>query len=78
VATYAGVLHLRFLWRSVEKNLQLRLITVDFTVAAISYVYSLCGDFCDFQLPSLVRDDYREAGKQSFPDKQTHLTQCTE
>jgi hypothetical protein len=44
----------------------------------ISYVSSLCGDFGDFRLPSLVKDDYRGAGKRSFPDRQTHLTQCTE
>jgi hypothetical protein len=73
-----GGLHLRFLWRSVEKDLQLRFITVDFNVVTISYVYNLCGDFGDFQLPSLVRDGYKEARKRSFPDRQTHLTQCTE
>lgn len=78
MATHAGGLHLKFLWRSTENNFKLRNITGDFTVVTISYESSLCGDFGDFQLPSLVQDDYREAGKRSFPDRQTHLTQCTE
>lgn len=38
VATHAGGSHLKYLWRSMEKNFKLRNITGNFTVVTMSYV----------------------------------------